>query len=121
MFTLRTVALIPLAALIFALAHLGFEHLNGGVKTHHFLARTDLPGFSNWFGLLVLPVLGMAVSFRAKSLLGANLGAILPRSMLLPAVAALLYGAALAASFALRLEPVRNCLAQWFDRLTTNG
>jgi len=33
------------------------EYFNGGVITHHLLAREDLPGFSNWWGLLSVPLL----------------------------------------------------------------
>lgn len=38
------------------------EHYNGGVATHHLLARKDLPGISNWWGLLTVPLLAWAVS-----------------------------------------------------------
>ena len=63
----RTVSpLVPVAAFVFALAHIGFEHFNGGVKTHHFLARADLPGFSNWLALIVLP-LARAPEWRDKN------------------------------------------------------
>lgn len=34
-----------------------WEHLNGGVITHHLLAREDLPGISNWWGILTIPSL----------------------------------------------------------------
>jgi len=33
------------------------EHLNGGVVSHHVLAREDLPGVSNLWGLLTVPAL----------------------------------------------------------------
>jgi hypothetical protein len=58
-------SLFPLAALVFSAAFIAVEHFNRGVKTHHFLARSDLPGFSNWLSLLILPLLGLAVGFRA--------------------------------------------------------
>jgi hypothetical protein len=34
-----------------------WEHFNGGVVTHHLLARDDLPGLSNWWGLVTVPLL----------------------------------------------------------------
>lgn len=37
--------------------HLGWEFFNGGVRSHHLLARSDLPEFSNWWGILLLPAL----------------------------------------------------------------
>jgi len=43
---------------------LGFilrEYFNGGVITHHLLADEDLPGFSNWWGLVTIPVLTWVV------------------------------------------------------------
>ncbi len=42
-------------ALIMAL--LTWESTRGGVVTHHLLAREDLPGISNWWGLLTVPLL----------------------------------------------------------------
>ncbi len=38
------------------------EHFNGGVVTHHLLAREDLPGISNWWGLLTIPLLSWIVA-----------------------------------------------------------
>lgn len=34
-----------------------WEYFNGGVVSHHLLAREDLPAFSNWWGLLTVPLL----------------------------------------------------------------
>lgn len=48
---------VTLAALLLTLAFLLWEHFNGGVVTHHLLARKDLPGISNWWGLLTIPML----------------------------------------------------------------
>lgn len=48
---------IILGALIFTALCLLWEHLNGGIITHHLLAREDLPGISNWWGLLTIPAL----------------------------------------------------------------
>ena len=33
------------------------EHVNGGVVSHHLLAREDLPAISNWWGLVTVPAL----------------------------------------------------------------
>jgi hypothetical protein len=38
-------------------AHLGWEYTHGGVVAHHLLANPDLPAISNWWGLLVVPLL----------------------------------------------------------------
>ena len=37
------------------------EYLNGGVASHHLLAREDLPEISNWWGLLTVPILTWVV------------------------------------------------------------
>lgn len=45
------------------LAHLAWEFGLGGVRSHHLLNSPDLPAISNWWGLLVLPLLGWAASY----------------------------------------------------------
>jgi hypothetical protein len=37
--------------------HLGWEYTHGGVPAHHLLNNPDLPAISNWWGLLVVPLL----------------------------------------------------------------
>ncbi len=39
------------------------EHVNGGVVSHHLLAREDLPAISNWWGLLTVPALAWITFF----------------------------------------------------------
>ena len=39
------------------IAHLGWEYTHGGVPAHHLLNNPDLPAVSNWWGLLVVPLL----------------------------------------------------------------
>ena len=48
---------ITAATLILVLIFVLIEHYTGGVVTHHLLAREDLPGISNWWGLLTVPLL----------------------------------------------------------------
>ena len=45
------------AVILAELAHLAWEYFNGGIKSHHFLNRSDMPTISNWWGLLLLPAL----------------------------------------------------------------
>ena len=52
-------------ALFASVAHLAWEHTHGGVQSHHFLARPDLPAISNWWGLIILPSLGWLASRSA--------------------------------------------------------
>lgn len=37
--------------------HLGWEFSHGGVPAHHLLNNPELPAISNWWGLLVVPLL----------------------------------------------------------------
>jgi len=48
-------------ALILVGLFLLWEYFHGGVNTHYLLARKDLPGISNWWGLLTIPVLSWIV------------------------------------------------------------
>jgi hypothetical protein len=100
------VSLLPLAAFAYAAALVAYEYFNGGVKTHHFLARADLPGFSNWLALLVLPFLGIVLAVRAKSEQGHRASSILSPTLAAGTAGALAYGAVLAASFHFGLEQV---------------
>ena len=42
------------------------EHFNDGVITHYLLSRKELPGFSNWWGLLSVPILAWIVATLLK-------------------------------------------------------
>jgi hypothetical protein len=42
---------------LWEMAHLAWEQLNDGIKSHHFLAMNEMPAISNWWGLLLLPIL----------------------------------------------------------------
>ena len=48
-------------AFVLTLVFILLEHFNGGVITHHLLAREDLPGISNWWGLVTIPLLTWVV------------------------------------------------------------
>ena len=96
----------PLAAVVFSAAFIAVEHFTGGVKTHHFLAREDLPGFSNWLSLFILPVLGMIVGFRAHALCLKQTVRKLPAEFTAAVAGSLLYGAILACSFLFGFEQV---------------
>jgi len=49
-------------AIVFATALLVWELTHGGVPSHHFLDRRDMPTVSNWWMLIALPVLGWLAS-----------------------------------------------------------
>ena len=43
-------------ALLAEVVHLSWEAQHGGIRVHHFMNRSDLPGLHNAWGLLVLPL-----------------------------------------------------------------
>lgn len=46
-----------IGVLIITLLFILWEYFNGGVISHNLLARKDMPAFSNWWGLLTVPLL----------------------------------------------------------------
>ena len=46
-----------IGAFLVTLLILLWEYFNGGVVSHNLLAREDLPAFSNFWGLLTVPLL----------------------------------------------------------------
>lgn len=57
------IAFTALVAL-FEAAHLAWEHLHGGIVSHHLLADPNLPAIWNGWGLLLLPALAWLASAR---------------------------------------------------------
>ena len=47
-----------------ALIHILWDYFHEGVPVHHLLQRADLPGISNWWGLVSLPLLCWVVLVR---------------------------------------------------------
>lgn len=56
-----------IAVLLYTIGWLLWEHFNGGVLTHHLLQQKDLPGISNWWGLIWLPALTWILLSRIES------------------------------------------------------
>jgi hypothetical protein len=95
---LTAAALVTLAYL----ADLLWQHLHGGVITHHLLQRADMPAISNWWGLLVLPVLTWFLAGRIQRRIGVQGSGEAPRlpiRVVAGFAVALLLGALLAVSF----------------------
>lgn len=84
------------------LGMLAWEHFHGGVRAHHLLANPDLPAVSNWWGLLLLPVLTWWTVGRAqrRSERAALAGQPVRPAPLTAFLCALAYGAMLAGLFA---------------------
>ncbi|HEX4854253.1 hypothetical protein [Arenimonas sp.] len=108
----RTAALSSLAVTALAALHLAYEHSNGGVVSHHLLARPDLPLISNWLELAVLPVLGWLFGWRlhGRSAAGSPTRAGAPRSFWFAAGGAFAYGALLAGGFEFGVSDLTSAL-----------
>ena len=46
-----------ISAFLITLLFVLWEYFSGGVVSHNLLARADMPAFSNWWGLLTVPLL----------------------------------------------------------------
>ena len=106
----RLPAMIALASLLFAAAHLTYEHFSGGVQSHHLLARSDLPAFSNWLGSVILPILGWLLGVRVRNHLASSTRTGRSVVIWVGFFGALFYGAALAASFELDASSISSGL-----------
>ena len=89
-------AFLALSSLLFGAALLSYEHITGGVQSNNLLDRPDLPAISNWYGLIVLPVLGWLLGVRIRNHLTSSTETGLPIGTWLGLGCSLLYGAALA-------------------------
>lgn len=97
------------------LAHLAWEHFNGGVSSHHILRRSDMPAISNWWGVLLLPVLTWFLTGRIqrRSVLqpgGKEAATTLSASVVAGFVGSLLFGILLSAAFINDYETIASYL-----------
>ena len=114
---------LTVAVLLAEIGHLAWEHFHGGIASHHFLNRADMPAVSNAWGLLLLPVMSWflggialrrsiataaAVTINAPG--GQAEAAGLARGVFVGFFAELLFGASLAATFSLGYQDVTSIL-----------
>ncbi len=107
------VALVALGGM----AHIAWEYFHGGVVSHHFLARADMPAISNWWGLLLLPALAWFVTGRVEQRIGRGMSADsaqtnIPTGVMFGFFGALIFAGALAFSFANGYPKVAEYLFQ---------
>ncbi|SFL24915.1 hypothetical protein [Rhodanobacter glycinis] len=103
-------ALLAFFSLAFATALVAYESAHGGVQSHHLLDRPDLPAISNWFGLIVLPLLGWLLGIRLRNHLTSSTRFGLPAGIRAGLACSLLYGTAMATSFVLGISTVTSGL-----------
>jgi hypothetical protein len=96
----KKVLLATLAASFYIGLLLWWDYTHGGVPVHNLLARKDLPGFSNWWGAVLIPALTAFLTFR---MLHSNVSV---ATRWRTFVGALFYGAALSAAFVANLADV---------------
>ncbi|MBA3468132.1 MAG: hypothetical protein H0T53_00680 [Herpetosiphonaceae bacterium] len=97
------------------LAHLAWEHFNGGVLSHHILNSSDLPAISNWWGLLALPVLTWILTGRVQRRValqsaGSADAVTLPKQVIAGLLGALLFGILLSVAFTNNYETIAATL-----------
>ena len=90
--------------LLASVVHLGWEATHGGVRAHHLLARGDMPSFSNWWGLLVLPLLGGIAAASVQTRLQSSPATLATSSIAL--IGSTLVGVTMSALFVANYEEV---------------
>ncbi len=91
-------------ATLAAIALLAWEHNHGGIQTHHILHSAALPGFSNWWTLLLLPALAWFVVGRVERRVARHVergatASTIPKSVWVGFFGALVCGFALSVGF----------------------
>jgi hypothetical protein len=90
---------------------LTWDYYHGGVPIHHILHREDLPSFSNWWAVLLLPLLTWFLLYRIQKRIGSNKEknsqlVNIPISIIYGFIGALLFGIVLSIFFTLGNEEV---------------
>lgn len=60
-------------AFIFVAIQLAIEHFHGGVERHYLMADPEMPSFSNWWGLVILPVFAWLAAILLKKRVGGQI------------------------------------------------
>lgn len=95
--------LVTLLASLYVWSLLAWDYTHAGVPVHHLLADKDMPGFSNWWGALLIPILTAFLTYRVRKRVGHS---VLPTSVIYTFAGALFYGAALCTFFLLNIRDV---------------
>jgi hypothetical protein len=109
---LTLVAIVSVA--IWAL--LIWEHYHGGVPSHSFMARKDMPSISNWWGGLLLPLLTYFSIYRIQKRVFTEENKVVKpkelKSILLLFLAGLIYAGSMAYCFVTEHEDINGILFQ---------
>lgn len=101
--------------LLAELAHLAWQHFNGGVVSHHILDRADLPAISNWWGAVLLPALTWFLTGRIGRRIASRAGHAgartrVPSGIAAGFVAALAFGVVLSIAFSFDYASVSSTM-----------
>jgi hypothetical protein len=86
-----------------------WQHFHGGVPSHHFFDRADMPAVSGWWGGLLLPAMTWFLVGRVQRRV-ARQGGTSRRYALIGFSSALLFGVLLSVFFTLDDEQVSNAM-----------
>ena len=79
-----------------------WDYFHGGVPSHHLLQQEDLPGFSNWWGGILIPLLTWFLLYRIQKRNGANSeGFLFSKNVRYAFIGALFFGILLSVFFTL--------------------
>jgi hypothetical protein len=104
--SIKKLPYLALLATLYVWALLLWDYLHQGVPTHTIMARADMPGFSNWWGGLLIPLLALWLTYRLRQRITQSTTDKIPLAVLWMFAGALLYGATLSAAFAFDLADV---------------
>lgn len=98
------------------IGHLLWEHFNGGVLSHYLLNRSDFPSISNWWGIIILPLLAWLSTSRIKkriasSLDGASMISKIPNGILIGFFGMLIVSVLQSLAFKLGYQNITKYLA----------
>jgi hypothetical protein len=103
------------AVTVFVVSLILWDYYHGGVPSHHFLNRKDLPEISNWWGAVVLPLATCLSLNRIKKRFnfdGDYSNQNIKKQFLLPFVIAVLYAISIAVSFSTGNPQISGVLFQ---------
>lgn len=72
--SLRSRAAFAFLSLVFVSLHILWDYFHDGVPTHYLLHDPGMPGFSNWWSLLTLPVMTWILLYFLKQRIKRNHG-----------------------------------------------
>jgi hypothetical protein len=90
-------------------AFLVWQHFHGGVPSHHFFDRADMPAISNWWGGLLLPLMTWFLIGRVQRRI-ASQGHDAKRFALIGFVCALIFGVLLSTFFTIGDDQISNIM-----------